>query len=231
MTWGGAAGVSVGQVDSSDTYPYIVIHSGRTAFDHLLALARLEGMSLFEDGAGKLQLRRFTSTAADRTVHFGIELLGGQVVHAVSGVGTVSVTGESPASAKGSSRWHHLLKDPAGAQASVGDAAPAITLSNATARSSDAADRLARATLDAAVAAATRGTLRLLGDPTMEVGLNVGVADAPWPDLNGVFRVVRVRHRIAKRDGFVTNLDVSGLGGGGGEATNLLGAAVAAVGL
>lgn len=227
----GAAGVAVGQIDASDTYPYIVIHSGRTALDHLLALARLEGMSLFEDGAGKLQLRRFESTAADRTLHFGIDLLGGQVVHAVSAVGAVSVTGESPTSAKGSSRWHHLLKDPAGAQASLGDGSPALALSNATARSTDAAERLARATLDAATAAATHGTLRLLGDPTVEPGLNLEVADAPWPDLNGVFRVVRLRHRISKRDGFTTTVQVSGVGGGGGGATSLLGAAAAAVGL
>lgn len=223
------AGISTGQIDSGDTYPYFVADTAQTVFDHLLALAHLEGMDLYDDTDGALVLRRFDKSEADRKLYHGIHLLDARVFHDMSACDRVQVTGEGPSSSAGSQKWHHLLKDPSSVQSTAGEGSAARLVARAAARSSDAAERLATGRLGAALDHATRGTLRLLGDPTITLGDAVEVTSAPWPETNGVYKVVHVRHRVMKRAGYVTTLGVTGMGGSD-AAGDMLGAALGAVG-
>lgn len=223
-----AAGVSTGQIDAGDTYPYFVADAGRSVFDHLLALAELEGMDLYDDPDGAVVMRRYNKTQADRKLYYGTHLLNAQIHHNVAPYARVQITGEGPASSGGSEKWHHLMKQPA-AQSAAGSGAAAVRLVRAAARSLDAAKRVAKGRLGAALDAATHGTLRLLGDPTLAPGDAVEVLEAPWPEVNGTYKVNGVRHRLVKNEGFVTTLSVTGMGGGA-AAEDQLGKAMAAVG-
>jgi len=222
------AGIDTGQIDSGDTYPYFVADSAQTVLDHLLSLAQLEGMDVYDDADGAVVMRRFEKSGADRKLYHGIHLLDARVFHDVPALDRVQVTGEGPSSAGGSEKWHHLLKDPTSVQSTAGQGSGARLLSRAAARSGDAAGRLAKGRLAAAIDNATRGALRLVGDPTITLGDAVEVVDAPWPETNGVYKVTRLRHRITKRDGYVTTLGVTGMGGSD-AAGDLLGAALGAV--
>ncbi len=229
-----AASLQTGQIDSGDTYPYFVVDSGRSVLDHIIALTQLEGMDVYDDPDGALVMRRFNKSGPDRTLNYGIHILDARVDHDVATYASVKATGEGAASSSGTDAWHHLLKDPAAVQAAAGDGAEALMLSRAAARSTDAAERLAKGRLGASLDMATRGTLRLLGDPTVSLGDAVAVADAPWPEVNGTYKVTRLRHRFVKREGFVTTLGVSGMGGGEaaeGMLGQLAGAAAGALGL
>lgn len=223
------AGFDTGTVDSGDTYPYFVADSARAVLDHLLAIAELEGMDIYADADGKLVMKRFQKSGSDRKLHYGIHLLDARIHHDVAPYGQVQATGEGDAGQGGSNQWHHLLKDASPVQAAAGDGDTMVRVSRAAARSVDAADRLAKGRLGAALDGATHGTLRLLGDPTVSLGDAVEVADAPWPEVAGTFKVVRVRHAITKRSGYVTELGVTGMGAGEG-AEGLLGQAAAAIG-
>ncbi|MGH9885943.1 MAG: hypothetical protein ACREBE_10465 [bacterium] len=225
----GDAGIDVGQVDSGDTYPYFVADTAQTIFDGLLSIAQLEGMDLYDDADGAVVMRRFAKSGADRKLYHGIHLLDARVFHDVAACDKVQVTGEGPASSSGSQKWHHLLKDPSAVQKSAGDGSGAQLVSRPAARSGDAAERLAKGRLGASLDNATRGTLRLLGDPTISLGDAVEVTSAPWPETNGTYKVVHVRHRVVKREGYVTTLGVTGMGGSD-AAGGLLGAALGAVG-
>ncbi|HYN82255.1 MAG TPA: hypothetical protein VES88_12185 [Gemmatimonadaceae bacterium] len=222
------AGVGTGQIDTGDTYPYFVADTAQTVFDHLLSLAQLEGMDLYDDADGAIVMRRFAKSGADRKLYHGIHLLDARVYHDVTACDRVQVTGEGPSSSGGSQKWHHLLKDPATVQSTAGQGSGARLLARSAARSSDAVERLAKGRLGAALDGATRGTLRLLGDPTITLGDAVEVTSAPWPEANGVYKVVHVRHRVVKRDGYVTTLGVTGMGGSD-AAGDMLGAALGAV--
>ena len=46
--------------------------------------------------------------------------------------------------------------------------------------------------------------LKLLGSPQVKLGDAIEIQDAPRPELNGLFKVVAVRHVLNKCDGFVT---------------------------
>ncbi|MGQ0641894.1 MAG: hypothetical protein ACT4P6_14180 [Gemmatimonadaceae bacterium] len=224
-----AANLQAGQIDSGDTYPYFVVDSGRSVFDHVIALAQLEGMDVYDDPDGALVMRRFSKSGADRKLHYGIHVLDARIDHDVATYGSAKVTGEGAASTAGTDRWHHLLKDPASVQAAAGDGAEVLVLGRAAARSTDAAERLAKGRLGASLDAATRGTIRLLGDPTLSLGDVVEIADAPWPDVNGMYKVDRLRHRFVKREGFVTTLGVTGMGGAD-AAEGMLGQLAGAIG-
>jgi hypothetical protein len=224
-----AASLQTGQIDSGDTYPYFVVDRGRNVLDHIVALAQLEGMDVYDDPDGALVMRRFSKSGADRKLHYGIHILDARVEHDVATYGMAKVTGEGAASTSGVDRWHHLLKDPASVQAAAGDGSDVLALSRAAARSTDAAERLAKGRLAASLDAATRGSLRLLGDPTLSLGDVVEIADAPWPDVNGTYKVERLRHRFVKCEGFVTTLSVTGMGGGD-AAEGMLGQLAGALG-
>jgi hypothetical protein len=64
----------------------------------------------------------------------------------------------------------------------------------------------------------------VLGNPTVDLGDAVEIREAPRAELNGLFKVVSVRHIFSKRDGFVTVVGFTGHGAAG-AAGGLLGAA------
>jgi hypothetical protein len=76
---------------------------------------------------------------------------------------------------------------------------------------------------------ATGGRLKLLGNPTVKLGDAIEIKGSPKPELNGLFKVVSVRHRYSKQEGFITIVDFTGQGGSK-SAEGLLGQALGQLG-
>jgi phage protein D len=223
-----AAGIATGEIETGATYPYVVVHETRTLLDHLLALARREGLDVFADADDRLVVRRFGRQSADYTLHYGIHLLAAEVLHTGPAADAARVEGESPASQRGAARWYWLAQDIAPFRAEVGDGDRQRTVQDAVLRTRDATGARAVALVGAARDQATHARVRLLGMPAVGPGDAVEITGVPKPELNGLFRVAAVEHRFGKRSGYITTLELTGRGGAD-AAGDLLGGALGAL--
>ena len=228
------ASVDTGDLETGDTYPYVVAHESRSALDLLRRIARVEGMDLYADHEGRLTMKRFTKAAADYSFKYAVDVLDARVVRHDVPTAHVIVAGESPASTRGNDSWHLIAKDASAYLGDEGSGVRLLALHEGTVRTKAGAKRLATATRDAVAAYATWGRLAVLGNPRVRLGDAIGVEDAPTSSLNGTFKVTGVRHHFSKRRGHVTIVDVvalarpgGALGAAGGAAA---GAAAGAVG-
>jgi hypothetical protein len=221
----GQVGVQVGDVAPGASWPYLVVDESRSLLRHLAALARREGADLYFDARNRLTVTRFTKAGPDHTFRYGVDLLDLRLRRDRSALERVQVRGESPASSQGLPTWPWLVKDLAPLGGTAGQGSRSVGWRDGAVRTKDAADRLATAQLDAARDAATSGSALLLGNPRVQLGDAVQLTDAPWAELNGLFKVTSVRHRVGKRQGFLTVVGLSGQGGAGGGAAGALGAA------
>lgn len=217
------AGADVGDMDTGDTYPYVVAHSSRSTLDVLRQIAGVEGMDLYTDAEGKLTMKRFTKQSADHTFRYGVDILDARLeereptsVHAI-------VVGESPASTQGNDAWYYLAKD---ASAVLGDSGSGVQLlarHDGAVRTKAAAKRLADATVAGIAAYTTTGRIAVVGAPRVKLGDAIAITDAPAQSLNATFKVTVVRHRFAKRSGLVTIIDFCALPGAPGGAPSASG--------
>ncbi len=124
--------------------------------------------------------------------------------------GHVTVVGESPSSNKGSSSWPWIVKDASAVKGDVGDGDKLLSLKDGAMRSKDAADLFAKRKYGAVKDSGSRGWLRVLGNPEINLGDAIEIKGAPKAELNGLFKVLSVRHVLSKSTGFVTVVDFSG---------------------
>lgn len=225
----GQAGVATGEIERGSTYPYLVVHESKSLLRCLRELARREGLDLYFDADNRMTMRRFTKTSPDHIFRYGAELLALELRgHGAPGE-RVQVYGEGTASSRGSDTWHWLARDDPPARSEAGEGRRALAVQDGALRTRDAAERYATSWLGALRDQASRGRLKLLGSPQVRLGDAFRIQDAPRPELNGLFKVVAVRHVLNKRDGFVTWVAFTGQGGAQ-AAGGLLGGAIGAVG-
>jgi len=221
----GQVGVQVGDVDPGSSWPYLVVDETRSLLRQLGELARREGADLYVDARNRLTVKRFAKTAPDHSFRYGVDLLDLRLRRDGAGLECVRVFGESPASNQGQATWPWLVKDLAPLGGTAGQGSRSSSWRDGAVRTKDAADRLAAAQLGAGRDAATMGLAVLLGNPRVQLGDAIEVTDAPWTELNGLFKVTSVRHRLGKREGFVTTVGFSGQGGAGAATGGLGGVA------
>jgi hypothetical protein len=207
----GQVGVQVGDTDQGASWPYLVVDESRSLLRHLAALARREGADLYVDARNRLTVTRFAKTGPDHTFRYGVDLLDLRLRRDGAALERVQVRGESPAS----------NQDLAPLGGTAGQGSRSVGRRDGAVRTKDAADRLATAQLDAAHDAATSGSALLLGNPRVQLGDAVQLTDVPWAELNGLFKVTSVQHRLGKRQGFLTVTGLSGQGGAGQLAGGL----------
>ena len=220
------SGVDVGTVAQGDRYPYLVADETRTVERICRDLARREACDFYVGPDGALTVATFAKTRPDHTFHYGIDLLELRVRKHEPSHDRVVVYGESPSSRDGIKTSHWLTKDSASFTGAAGDGVRVAAFADGAVRSKAAADRLAAARQGAAADQATSGRLRLLGNPTVKLGDAVEVAGVADPALNGLFKVVSVRHVLNKDDGYVTWVNVTGAGGAAGAAPGGLAGAI-----
>lgn len=217
-------GVDVGDIETGQTYLYFVVHESKTTLKHLQELAMREGMDLYFNTDNKLTMKVFNKTSADHTFHYGIDILDLQVDRHQPTSEHLPVYGESPSSNQGSDTWHWLVKDFKPFRSDVGKGSERLGIADGAVRTKDAADSLAKSKLGTMKDQATVGQLKILGNPTVQLGDAIEIKGVPKPELNGLFKVVSVRHRYSKQRGFVTTVGFTGQGGAA-KAGGLLGQA------
>lgn len=230
----GQARVGTGEVADGSTYPYFLVHEWRSLLGQLRELAMRDGLDLYFDADDKLTLKKFDKTSADHTFYYGIDILDLSLSsHRATGEHLL-VYGESPASSRGADTWHWVAKDVSPFRSEAGRGGATLAVQDAALRTKDAADSLAAAKLGAIKDAATSGRLKLLGRPQVRLADAVEIKGAPKPELNGLFKVARVRHVFSKRDGYLTYVGFTGQGGAkeaGGLLSQAAGRLAGAVGL
>ena len=226
-----AAGASVGTVDNGASYPYVLVHDSTPVLWHLWNLARRQGADLWFDEQDRLMIQKFTRSKADHELQYGIHILDAQILSRRPSADLVRLTGESPSSNQGSDSWHWIAKDLAPFRGESGKGTPALYRADATLRTKDAADSAAKAALESITGGARLGRLRILGNPKVHPGQAIEIKGAPQPELNGMYKVLALRHLFDKRAGFTTTISFSGIGGSAAAGGDLLGALAGAVGL
>jgi phage protein D len=139
----------------------------------------------------------------------GRDLLALDGLRAAPRAGRFEAWGESPGASRGDTSWAWLTKDFRPYLGEDGSGAPTALLERPALRTAAAARTAARA----AAAAAQRRTLRaratILGRPQVRLGDAVRLRGTP-DALDGLFRVRGVRHRLTKRSGFTTAIELEG---------------------
>jgi hypothetical protein len=216
------AGIDTGDLDSGSTYPYVLVHESRSLLDNICDLGRREGLDVYTDADNHLNAKAFSKSSADHVLYYGIDILDLILLSRPQLQRHVTIVGESPTSNNGSSTWPWIIKDPTSVTGAVGSGDQLLALRDGTVRSKDAADQFAKEKYGVLKDGASSGRVRLLGRPDVRVGEAIEIKSAPKDEMNGLFKVVAVRHVLSKRSGFVTWLEFTGQGGAQ-QAQSLLG--------
>lgn len=227
-----AAGVDVARAEDGPAIHAYVVDGRRDAARHVRDLAALAGFDTYLTPEGDLV---FEALSGSRTVHVlehGEHVLEAELDRARPVAGTVVVVGESPGAARGDESWAWLTKSFAQHQGSAGTTAPTLLLERASVRTAQAASTAATAAADAVAAAALRGRVRIQGRPQVRLGDLVRLERFPETAgvdaLDGTYQVRGVEHRVAKTDGFVTDVVLQSLVGAAAAAAEASGAGAAA---
>ncbi len=215
------AEVETDTIEDGISFPFYVVDDRSTAYQHIANLAKKSGYLAYFTPEGKLNFAPFSAGDPVQTFTYGQDILALQLTDAAPVVGSVTTVGEGAAGSQGQDAWSWLVKDPASVQATAGEGDSEHLVSDASLRSSDAAQQVAAGLASAAAFMQLTGKLLVPGAPAVVVGSTIEITDAPQDALNGLCQVRWVRHHFSKHQGFTTQIGFSkaGEGGFGGLAT------------
>lgn len=210
------AGVSTGDLVSTDALSAYHVDENRTAWHHANDLARLGGSLLCTDPDGSLSMIALAqagglgglagaAVAAGQDLlglgggwRFGAELLDASIMPRTT-QDSAAVAPHGAASPLGSDKWHLLLREPAGGPPGVRTLVPAAL------RTEAAASALASALEASSARGATAAQVTTLGQPGVRPGDPVSIADWPFGDPADL-EVESVRHRLDRSCGFISEI-------------------------
>jgi phage protein D len=202
------AGMRTAQVEDGPTFPAYVVDGRRPAFAHVRDLADLTGMDAYVDPDGGLILLRF---AGGRTVHvleFGQHFVALEGLSSTPRAATVEAWGAGGGGGRGGEAWAWLVKDFAPTRGTEGAGAPTLLLERSALRTAEATRTAARSLHDGVARDALRAHVRMPGRPEARLGDAVRIQGAPDGRVNTAFQIRGVMHRLDKRHGFATNLEL-----------------------
>lgn len=218
------ASVDTDTIEDGLTYPYYVIDDGRSAWQHIAALARKNDMVAWFTTEGKLNFGPVDSGSPVQTFTYGKDILALEVVSADPAYGAVSAIGEGAAGTQGNDAWAWLLKEPSQVTSQAGTGDPERLLVDGSLRTADAAQQAATGAAAASARTAMSGRIVVPGAAAVTVNSTITIAGAPQDSLNGAALVERVLHRYSKAGGFSTVIGFSLTpGGGAGGLASALG--------
>jgi len=196
----GRLDLTAGKVESGIEFPVYTLGDHRTAYDQLQQLARQCGFDVYADVEDQVIFAKYLP-GTPHELQYGVDVLAIATQQPTQWVTGLEVYGESPASfGQGTESYPWLTKQMV--QGNAGSSEGIVRrVVDATARTQETAGKIATALL-AAEAIQRRGTVRILGDPTIQVGQTVKVAQMPIGDQNGTFKVTRVVHSLNAQQGF-----------------------------
>jgi phage protein D len=221
------AGINTGSIEDGADYPFFAVDQRRNAWVHIAELARNNGFAAWFSPDGKLNFAPVEAGEPVQTFRYGEDILSLELTASVPAAGQVNMTGEGAAGSNGSDAWGWLLKDAASVTAQSGSGDPARGVSDASLRSTAAAQSAADRIAAGIGSAALRGYLLTAGAGAVVPGSTIAIEGAPQAALNGTCLVERVKHRFTKTGGFTSLIyfTQTGAGGSGGPGGGLLEAA------
>ena len=186
------AGVDSVDVDLDLDLACYVADQGRTAWEHLTALAAWGGAFVAAKADGTVEVRKFPSPPADTALRYGREIAE-LSVSAVSPDAEVVSIGNGPAGSASDARARLQSTEP------LPDDAPkpgprTIRVAAAALRTPAAATTATKARASHNGASRLSATCWLV--PSLRAGTSVEIADAPTADASGPWLVTRVVHSV-----------------------------------
>lgn len=205
------AGVPTAEVEDGTLYPAYVADSQRSALWHIRELARLNGFDVFVDSAGELHFHQFAGAINKHVFDYGQHIVELQVLDSPDHAEQVDFRGESPGAGSGDQSWAWLAKSSEGSWATAGDGESVARVESSAIRTGAGARTAADSALQSIRRAAVKGRLLTFGSPQIELGDALQVRNAPLEELNAVYQVRAVKHRIVKAGGFTTEIELGGI--------------------
>lgn len=200
------AEVEVAVAEDGVELPAYVVDGRRSAWHHARDLADLMGFDLYVDRDGELVFQRFAGGRITHVFEYAKHLVELTALHAPPRAGTVEAWGESPGASRGDASWAWLTKDFSRWRGTEGSGAPTLLLERPALRTSRAAALAASAAETTLRRRTLRGRLIALGRPQVRLGDALRLRGVPDDDLDQVYQVRSVTHRLTKSDGFTTTV-------------------------
>ena len=205
----GKAGVQMGRVDQGIRLAKYHADGSATLFEHLQELARLCGVDVFTDDAGKVNFTKREAFTADYTLQYGINLLDARIRHGKSAVGAIEVVPESAASQEGDEASSWLVKNSRDIAAKEGDGG-VRRFSAALCTTKEAAETAAKAYQRDLQRRAVQGKVVIMGQPAACPGQVVELTDMPDSANDGYYEISGVEHALDAIRGFRSTLHLWG---------------------
>lgn len=201
-----AGDVTVDTVEGAVELAVYSVDNERPVWAYLCDLARLLDADLASSPDGGLRFVPREGPATPSFARYGAEVLDWRWSQAPQPHASATAP-HGAGSEEGSDRWHWLLNDPVGADADQTRIVGAL-------RARDGADTATAALAARAERAAVRGSVSLLGKPSLRPGDSLELKDMPDGDP-GSLRIRDVLHILDADRGFITVLTVESAGSGG----------------
>lgn len=220
-----AAGAQAGELDDGPSFPRYLLHGGIRALAHASRIGALIGADLYTDGDGRVHFRRPESRPPRHQLRWRTNVLDLELAQRERLGDSLDVWGEGAAGTDGAEREHWLPTDLTGVrgQATVGEGAddprvsvgrlgkrPRVLVDGAI-RSSDAAEDVASALLQAQALRPFVGAVLLPGLADIDPGDWIELLDLPPSIHPSSARTVKLRirrlwHFLSTTHGLLTRL-------------------------
>jgi phage protein D len=197
-------GVEPGAVEDGVQLPFYVVDDRRSVWAHLAVLARACGYLTFADPEGRIVFGPPPAGPPTQSFAYAVDVLSLAAAGSTASVGAVTIVGEGAAGSQGADAAAWFAKDAAGVTGTAGSGVPERLFQEPSLRTGEAAQTAADA---AARTPALTGRVVVPGAPGVTVGGAIEITGTPGDTLNGICTVRALRHRYAKRAGFVTTID------------------------
>lgn len=199
------AGVDVENADAGINFPAYVIDGQKSFYHHMKDLAGLCGFDLYLNSDNEIVFKKFINGNIIHIFEHAKHILNLKVESTPAVAGKVEAWGES-GTKNGAESWAWLSKDFEALKGSSGTGSATLLLQQSVLRTGQAASTSAIA-LDTEIKRdQVRGCLLSMGRPQVKLGDAVRLKDLPETELNQIFQVRAVTHRINKQVGFITEI-------------------------
>jgi hypothetical protein len=200
----GRLDLTADRVDNGIEFPVYTLGDHRTAHDHLQQLARQCGFDFYANPSDQAVFAKYRP-ASPHELQYGVNVLAIAAQQPTVLVTGLKVYGESPSSfGQGAESYSWLTKQTV--EGTAGSTSGIVRrVVDATARTQETAGQIATALLEAETVK-RRGSVQILGDPTIQVGQTVKLSQMAIAAQNGSFKVTRVVHSLNAQQGFCSQI-------------------------